>query len=84
MHRRCSRPPPVAVPILITGTLDNPSYKPDLAGIVGDPSKALNSLKQAVPRLGGGTAPAAPGAPTPPSSGGSLGNTLKGLLPKTN
>jgi len=31
----------VAVPVVIKGPWDNLSYKPDLAGMVGDPSKLL-------------------------------------------
>ncbi len=53
----------VLVPVLITGSWDNPQFKPDLAGVAGqivkDPSKLLQggdptkSLKSLVPGAGG-------------------------------
>ncbi len=82
----------VAVPVLVQGKFDNLSYKPDLAGMVkqlGDPSKALDSVKGLVPGVPGvgggstsGTAPAQPSQSQPSTN--PLG-TLKGLFGgKTN
>ncbi len=65
----------VAVPILVQGPLDNPSYKPDLAGIlqqgISNPAQLLKSLK------GGGNQPST-GQQQPTSN--NPANALKGLL----
>lgn len=57
----------VAVPVIIKGPWDHLSYQPDLAGMVGDPAKLLQSGAGSV----GDTVKSAPGA---------AGNLLKGLL----
>ena len=47
----------IKVPVVVSGPWDNLSYKPDLAGvidgIVKDPKKALEWLKNLIPRQGG-------------------------------
>ena len=68
----------VAVPVIVKGPWDNLSYKPDLAGVVGDPSKLLeggakgvgNVLKSAP----GGVGDALKSAPS------GAGNVLQGIL----
>lgn len=57
----------VAVPVIVKGPWDDLSYQPDLAGLVGDPAKLLQSGAGSV----GDTVKSAPGA---------AGNLLKGLL----
>ncbi|MBI1775385.1 MAG: AsmA family protein [Proteobacteria bacterium] len=72
----------VAVPIIVEGSWDSLSYKPDLAGMVkqlGDPSKALDSLKQLVPGAAGAAAQPAPSGQAPAPASNPL-NTLKGLF----
>lgn len=51
----------IKVPVVVSGPWDNLSYKPDLAGvidgIVKDPKKALEWLKNLIPRQGGSGGP---------------------------
>lgn len=68
----------VAVPILVQGPLDNPSYKPDLGGALqqglSNPGQLLNMLK------GGNTQTGNSPAQPPSSSNNNAVNALKGLL----
>jgi AsmA protein len=47
----------ITVPIMVKGPWDNISYAPDLTGMIGDiakdPAKAVGSLKNLIPGLGG-------------------------------
>jgi AsmA protein len=65
----------LAVPVVISGPWDNLSYRPDLTGAVQgtakDPSKAIESLKNAVPGTGGS------------GDGSSPLDSLKGVIPGT-
>jgi AsmA protein len=65
----------VAVPILVQGPLDNPSYRPDLSGALqqglSNPGQLLNTLK-------GGSSQQGSSQQQP--SGNSAVNALKGLL----
>ena len=51
----------IKVPVVVSGPWDNLSYKPDLAGvidgIVKDPKKALEWIKNLIPRQGGSGGP---------------------------
>jgi AsmA protein len=51
-----------SVPVIVSNSWSNISYKPDLAGVIGglakDPSKALASLKKLIPGKSGGGNPA--------------------------
>ncbi len=69
----------IMVPVVVSGPWSNLSYKPDLSGILKDPSKALEGLKGLLPGgRGGGTAPSGEGerkeAPASPL------DQLKGLF----
>lgn len=60
----------VTVPVLVTGTWDNISYKPDLAGVIGDiakdPAKALQGVRGLIPgATQGGTQPGQSPSPAP-------------------
>jgi AsmA protein len=68
----------IMVPVIVRGPWDNPTYQPDLAGLIRlDPSKALDALKGAIP------IPTVPGAAQPgaaaPAPTNPLG-TLRGLI----
>lgn len=71
------------VPVVVSGPWTNLSYKPDLAGALGniakDPTKALKSLKNMIPgQSGGGTS--APSGSTPALPIPDAAKTLKGLF----
>jgi AsmA protein len=63
-----------AVPVNIKGPWSNLSYEPDLAGMVGDPSKLLKGGAEILKGVGGDASKSAPGA--------SPGDMLKGILGK--
>jgi AsmA protein len=70
----------VAVPVVVTGTWDNISYKPDLAGVISDvvkdPSKALEGVRGLIPgQTPGGSQPGQQQSPIP-----SPQDTLKKLF----
>jgi AsmA protein len=36
----------IEVPVRITGSWDRPSYRPDLKGVLSDPGKAVDTIKE--------------------------------------
>lgn len=70
----------VGVPIDVTGTWDNLSYRPDMKAILQDvakdPGKLLDTLKSGAGGLGGGSS----GGTTGGGSVGGAGQMLKGLF----
>jgi AsmA protein len=72
----------VMVPVLVSGTWDNISYKPDLAGIISDvakdPSKALEGVRGLIP--GAKPSGQAPSSTAPASPVPSPQDALKKLL----
>lgn len=59
----------IKVPVNVEGPWDDISYTPDLGaaigGLVTDPGKALNTLKNAIPGVGGGSSGATTSSPLP-------------------
>lgn len=41
------------IPVRITGSFDNPQYRPDLAGVLKDPSQAIDAVKGVAERFKG-------------------------------
>jgi len=69
----------IKVPVIVSGPWDNLSYKPDLAGMLGnvakDPGKALDAVKKLIPGTSsGGTTSSGSGVKLPslPSPAGTL------------
>ncbi len=41
------------MPVLITGSWDHPTYRPDLKGVLSDPNKTMDAIKQIGKKLKG-------------------------------
>jgi AsmA protein len=70
----------VAVPVIVEGPWDNPTYRPDLAGMVSDiakdPAKALEGAKDTLKQLQGGAGGLLGGdSASPPADGGASGGS---------
>jgi AsmA protein len=69
----------LSVPVDIRGPLDNPSYFPDLAGIVkGGVGGAIDTLKSVIPGQGGGSGGSKPGGGS--GGGGGIGGAINNLF----